>query len=115
MGVPGIGLEDTAIIKVAGVEADKAAGAFDFYGYCGCRVRHKQAGIVNDGDLIERDVAGNGRCERCDLELRRRAGRAQFICSNRLAGVITNRREQSRCVRHGPVAGIDIVGDRMAS
>ena len=114
MGVAGVGLEEAAIIEIAGVEADETAGTFDFYGHSRCRVGHQQAGIVNDSDLIERDVARDGRCERLDLELRRRAGCAQFIRGNRLTGVISNCREHSRSVGYSPVAGIDIVGDCMA-
>ena len=60
MGVAAVGFEKSAIVEVAGVEADEAAGAFDFYGYRRCRVGHKQAGIVHNCDFIKCDVAWDG-------------------------------------------------------
>ena len=60
MGVAGVGFEKAAIVEVAGVKADKAAGTFNMHGYSGCCVGHQPAGIVNDGDLIDGDVAWNG-------------------------------------------------------
>ena len=91
MGVAGVGFKQAAIVEITSVEADETSGTFDFNSYSRCRVGHQQAGIVNDGDFIEGDVAGDGRCEWRDLELCWRAGRMQFVGGDPFARAITDR------------------------